>query len=139
MGYVWRHVEGYFFGASLVDALFYFAEVIMKLKKFVLCLVVLFLLSSCVSVNNVPKTTDKLQDTATPATESADVTEEIPTKTEKTEGKIENPFIINKNTKKYHNEDCRYVGFMNDENKVFVTSTPEKLQSQSYKPCHFCQ
>ena len=126
-----------------MDALFYFAEVIMevimKLKKFVLCLVVLFLLSSCVNVNNVPKTTDKLQDTTTPATESADVTEETPPKTENAEGKIENPFIINKNTKKYHNEDCRYVGFMNDENKVFVTSTPEKLQSQSYKPCHFCQ
>lgn len=52
---------------------------------------------------------------------------------------LEQSFILNKNTKKYHREDCRFVGFMNEENKIFVNSTPEKLQEQSYEPCYFCQ
>ena len=126
----------------------------MKFTKLILCLLAILLLSSCVKVNYEYDTTLQTDAVTEPTTERVadvteviptetervtDVTEVIPTETETTKKEIEKPFILNKNTKKYHNEDCRYVGFMNEENKVFVTSTHEKLQSQSYKPCAFCQ
>ena len=140
---VWKSVAPLreaFFGASLVDALFYFKEGIMKFTKLILCLLAILVLSSCVKVNYEYDTTLQTDAVTEPITERVtDVTEVIPTETETTKKEIEKPFILNKNTKKYHNEDCRYVGFMNEENKVFVTSTHEKLQSQSYKPCAFCQ
>ena len=113
----------------------------MKLKKIIVLLVALLVFSSCIDVNINYTSDTKLQnDVKTePITESAaDETEMIPIESE-IEVELEKPFIVNKSTKKYHNEDCRYVGFMNEENKFFVTSTHEKLQSQSYKPCSFCQ
>ena len=121
----------------------------MKIRKIVICLFALLVLSSCVNVNYPNDTTiydDVITEPSTkPRTEP--VTEEpeiIPpeseyAESEHEEAETEKSFIVNKSTKKYHNEDCRYVGFMNEENKVFVTSTPENLQLQSYKPCAFCQ
>ena len=112
----------------------------MKFKKLILCLLALLVLSSCVNVNYGDETTLQNDVVTEPSTESVeDETETAPAESETLEEEAENSYIINKNTKKYHAEDCRYVGFMNEENKIFVNSTPEKLQNQSYKPCAFCQ
>ena len=112
----------------------------MKFVKIIVCLLALLVLSSCATLNDADGTTLKSDLVTESPTEP--VTEEPePSLTESealTEAE-EKPFVVNKNTKKYHSEDCRYVGFMNEENKIFVTSTPEKLHSQSYKPCSFCQ
>ena len=111
----------------------------MKTIKIVVCLLAVLVLSSC-TVNYIYDTTAKQDIVTEPTTESAsDETENFPQETVQEKDETEKPFIINKNTKKYHNEDCRYVGFMNEENKIFVTSTPEKLQLQSCEPCSFCQ
>ena len=115
----------------------------MKFTKLILCLLALVILSSCVYIHYGDETTIQNEIVTEPITESvSDETDIIPVENlpeTKPKEEIEQFFVVNKNTKKYHNEDCHYVGFMNEENKLFVTSTPEKLQSQSYKPCSFCQ
>ena len=118
----------------------------MELKKIIVCLLAMLVLSSCVDINiNYGNDTTFPQDVITepvtePITESAaDETETIPVESDIKSEEVEKPFIVNKSTKKYHNEDCRYVGFMNEENKLYITSTPEKLQNRLYKPCSFCQ
>ena len=136
-------IEGsVFWCVSRRRTFFVFKEDIMKIRKIVVCLVAVLVLSSCINMNYPDDTTiydDVITESPTePRTEPVTEKSEIVHPESKHE-ENENSFIVNKSTKKYHNEDCRYVGFMNDENKVFVTSTPEKLQSQSYKPCHFCQ
>lgn len=138
---VFGDTEKHFFGASLVGALFCFGEEIMIFKKlfsFIVAITTVLSISSCGTVNYLPDTTESNAYITEPIIETvSNITEEIKTETEFI--KEEKPFILNKKTKKFHNEDCRYVGFMNEENKIFVTSTPEKLQSQSYSPCAFCQ
>ena len=110
----------------------------MKLNKSILLFIIatILLFSSCVS-DKITYDTTKIENPDTePITDT--IEETLPESQEILE-EIERSFIVNKITKKYHNEDCRYVGFMNEENKLFITSTPEKLQSQKYKPCSHCQ
>ena len=112
----------------------------MKLKKITLCLIIIsLLLPSCINRDFIcypTSTTAKDIIETEPDTEATkETTLEIQEETEE----IERHFIVNISTNKYHNEDCRYVGFMNEENKLFITSTPEKLRQQEYKPCSHCQ
>ena len=112
----------------------------MKIKKIIVCLLAVLILSSCTVINHTHGTTAKEDIVTEPTTESAaDATENLPKETAQKKYETEKLFIINKNTKKYHSEDCHYVRRMNEENKMFVNSTPERLQSQSYSPCSYCQ
>ena len=134
----------HFFGASLVGALFYFQEGIMRFEKIIVCLLAVFILSSCVNTYYPDDTTvknDVVTEAVTDTVEDTTVAEETEQTAPETFAKetVGKPFIANIKTKKFHNEDCRYVGFMNEENKLFITSTTEKLQSQGYSPCAFCQ
>ena len=139
---VFGDTEKHFFGASLVGAPFYFKENVMKFQKILVCLLAVLILSSCVNYvygTDFPSDTPE-ESTTEPITEGVEnVRETIPSETEYAQEETEKSFIVNKSTKKFHNEDCRYVGFMNEENKLFITSTSEKLQSLSYSPCAFCQ
>ena len=114
----------------------------MKSGKFfilILFVVLSLCLSSCFKVNYIYETSE----TETVITEVqsetlADDTKHLPADTDAT-NEIQKNFIANKNTKKYHDENCHYVGFMNEENKIFLFSTPQELESLSYNPCAFCQ
>lgn len=125
-----------------MGALFYFKEGIMKSRlSFLLILFLLFSLSlsSCFKVNYIYDTSESERVITEPQKETvADITEALPADTPII-NEIPRNFIANKNTKKYHNEDCHYVGFMNEQNKIFIVSTPQELVAQLYEPCAFCQ
>ena len=109
--------------------------------SFLLILFLLFSLSlsSCFKVNYIYDTSESERVITEPQKETvADITEALPADTPII-NEIPRNFIANKNTKKYHNEDCHYVGFMNEQNKIFIVSTPQELVAQLYEPCAFCQ
>lgn len=54
-----------------------------------------------------------------------------------TEGEIME-YVLNKNNKKFHYEDCQSVQDMKEENKQQYTGTREDLIMQGYKPCGNC-
>lgn len=47
-------------------------------------------------------------------------------------------YILNKNNKKFHKEDCSSVSSMKEENKEVYTGTREDLVKQGYEPCGRC-
>lgn len=50
----------------------------------------------------------------------------------------EGVFICNKNTKKFHNEDCPSVEQMSGKNKEERTCTRDELIAEGYSPCGSC-
>lgn len=50
----------------------------------------------------------------------------------------ENTYILNKNTKKFHNPDCNSVNDMKSKNKVEFTGKVQTLIQQGYSPCQNC-
>ena len=66
----------------------------------------------------------------TPETTSADsATEEL----------IEQTYILNTNTHKFHNPSCSSVGDMQDSNKQTYTGLRDDLIAQGYEPCGQCK
>ncbi len=47
-------------------------------------------------------------------------------------------YILNTNTKKYHNDGCRTISSMSDKNKKVYKGTSESLQKQGYSACKNC-
>ncbi len=48
-------------------------------------------------------------------------------------------YILNTNTKKFHNPGCASVKQMKDENRKAYTGTREELLEQGYSPCGNCK
>lgn len=47
-------------------------------------------------------------------------------------------YIANKNTKKFHEPDCRHVADMSEKNKEYCTATREEMIEAGYTPCGTC-
>ena len=47
-------------------------------------------------------------------------------------------YILNTNTKKYHNAGCRTISRMSDKNKKTYTGTTDSLEKQGYSACKIC-
>lgn len=47
-------------------------------------------------------------------------------------------YIVNKNTKKFHNPDCRSVTGMKESNKKYLTCGRSDAIAQGYSPCGNC-
>ena len=47
-------------------------------------------------------------------------------------------YIVNENTKKFHNSYCRYVEIMNQSNKRTYNCTRSELITKGYSPCKHC-
>ena len=60
----------------------------------------------------------------------------IASSTDKTERKT---YVLNTNTKKYHNEACSSISQMSDNNKKITKTTIEILEENGYSPCGLCQ
>lgn len=52
---------------------------------------------------------------------------------------VEQDYICNKNSKKFHNPGCIAVEEMKESNKERVRSTSDALIAQGYSPCEICQ
>ncbi|MDO4437323.1 MAG: DNA/RNA non-specific endonuclease [Coriobacteriaceae bacterium] len=51
---------------------------------------------------------------------------------------VERAYVLNTNTKKFHNPGCRSVRQMKDKNKSEVNTTRDDLLAQGYEPCANC-
>lgn len=51
----------------------------------------------------------------------------------------EQTYILNTNTKKFHNPDCASVGQMKEKNKKEFTGTRDQAIDQGYVPCKNCK
>ena len=51
----------------------------------------------------------------------------------------EQTYILNTNTKKFHNPDCASVGQMKEKNKKVFTGTRDQAIDQGYVPCKNCK
>ena len=51
----------------------------------------------------------------------------------------EQTYILNTNTKKFHNPDCASVGQMKEKNKKEFTGTREQAIDRGYVPCKNCK
>lgn len=47
-------------------------------------------------------------------------------------------YVLNTNTRVFHNASCTYVGKMADENKSVYTGTREDVLAMDYEPCGHC-
>ena len=47
-------------------------------------------------------------------------------------------YILNRNTKKFHEPNCSSVNDMKESNKVYSTETREEILKQGYEPCKRC-
>lgn len=47
-------------------------------------------------------------------------------------------YIVNENTKKFHDTACRYIEIMNPNNKRTYNCTRDELISKGYSPCKHC-
>ena len=47
-------------------------------------------------------------------------------------------YILNTNTKKYHNNGCRTISRMSEKNKKVYKGTSDSLQKQGYSACKIC-
>lgn len=48
-------------------------------------------------------------------------------------------YIVNKNTKKFHNPDCPSASQIYEKNKCEYTGDRDSLISKGYKPCKKCE
>lgn len=71
---------------------------------------------------------------------SSNTSETISSQTNNTylQNDITSTFILNTNTKKYHNPNCRTIKQMSDKNKQEFTGTEEQLIQQGYSACQIC-
>ena len=67
------------------------------------------------------------------------VRETDPPEPEKTEASSGNRYILNTNSKKFHEPDCSSVRQMSEQNKQEVVATREELIAQGYVPCKRCK
>ena len=51
---------------------------------------------------------------------------------------LSSSYIGNAHTHKFHYSDCRYVGRMNEDNKVYFESRDEAVDA-GYVPCKVCR
>ena len=65
-----------------------------------------------------------------PAEESETVLEKEPQKTQ---------YILNTNSKKFHDPDCSSVGQMKEYNKEYFTGDRETVIARGYVPCKKCK
>lgn len=61
-----------------------------------------------------------------------------PTGNKEVQGKKEQDFVLNKNTKKYHLPVCDSVRSMKTKNREDRKTTEQKLQEEGYSPCKNC-
>ncbi len=54
-------------------------------------------------------------------------------------GKILEEYVLNTNTKKFHNKSCSSVQSMDEQNREEYTGSREELISQGYEPCGRCK
>lgn len=47
-------------------------------------------------------------------------------------------YVVNTNTKKFHNPDCKSVRKIKDKNRMDFTGDRQKLIAQGYEPCKIC-
>ena len=52
---------------------------------------------------------------------------------------VNHTYILNKNTKKFHKEDCSSVKQMSEKNKEKWNGNREELLNQGYEPCENCK
>ena len=57
---------------------------------------------------------------------------------EKSQDETKHTYILNTNTHKFHNPDCRSVSRMADHNKKEYTGSRDELIDQGYEPCQNC-
>ena len=82
--------------------------------------------------------------TTAPATTSAPVTTNAPVTTSpvtnapETTVTVTKDYVLNTNSKKFHEPTCISVDKMSDKNKKFYTGTRSDLIAERYNPCHVC-
>ena len=54
------------------------------------------------------------------------------------DNKQTNTYILNKNTKKFHNVNCKSASKIKDSNKEQFTGTRQELIDKGYEPCKIC-
>ena len=72
-----------------------------------------------------------------PTVETPDENEELPTVTVP-EASADFEYILNTNTRKFHEPTCRSVKQMSDKNKDIFLGTRDELISKGYSPCGNC-
>lgn len=91
-----------------------------------------------------PKTTlQKLEQPAAPEDYAAEVSKAIPTAEPTPEPapavkSVEQTYILNTNTKKFHLPGCSSVGKMKESNKREYTGTRDDVLGMGYSPCGNC-
>ena len=82
--------------------------------------------------------------TTAPTTTSAPVTTNVPittssvTKAAETTGIATHDYVLNTNSKKFHEPTCSSVSKMSDKNKDFFNGTRSDIIAKGYDPCHVC-
>jgi len=51
---------------------------------------------------------------------------------------IKNDYVVNKNTKVFHNYGCSSISKMKEKNKKEITATRDEMIKKGYKPCGIC-
>lgn len=77
-------------------------------------------------------------DYATGASWLTKTTEEIEATPQQTQG-IEQTYVLNTNTKRFHYESCDSAAEMKPKNRKETTATREELIAQGYRPCGICK
>ena len=91
---------------------------------------VLFYVERNANANTVPTATPEPTATPTPALKT--INKAAPEKTEET-------YVLNKNTKKFHETWCSSVKKMKESNKSFFTGTRDEVIRKGYSPCGNCK
>ena len=72
------------------------------------------------------------------ATGNSQRSEDVAEEPEKEEAPSESTYILNVNTKKFHQPDCSSVAQIKEKNKTEFMGTREELLQQGYEPCKQC-
>lgn len=100
-----------------------------KLAVLLLCLIISAGLTSCKNNYSNCENTDSVSYTVISTT--AETVNE-------TTAAIQNTYIVNTNTGKFHCPDCHSVEQMNENNKRKYVDDRDDLISDGYKPCKRC-
>lgn len=75
---------------------------------------------------------------STPTPEPTPASESTPEPVVEEQKSIEQYYIINTNTKKFHYPTCRGIKRMKDKNKLEFTGTRDDVLARGYSPCMIC-
>ena len=66
-------------------------------------------------------------------------TENITSDTDNPSGELDNTYVINENTHKFHKPECSSVQQMNSSNRKEYTGSRQDLINKGYEPCQSCK